>query len=48
MSTKNCKKSLKNNDLKPWFKRFGNEAMMLDSSESWRNMWWTIWKLKTS
>jgi hypothetical protein len=48
MSTKNSKKNLKMNDLKPWIKRFGNEAMMLGSSESWRNMWWMIWKLKTS
>ena len=33
-------------DLEPWTKRFGNEAMMLGSSESRRNMWWMIWKLK--
>jgi hypothetical protein len=35
-------------DLEPWTKRFDNEAMMLGSSESRRNMWWMIWKLKTS
>ena len=46
MSTKNSKKNIKMKDLKPWIKRLGNEEMILGSSESWRNMWWMIWKLK--
>jgi hypothetical protein len=48
MSTKKGKKNLKMKDLEPWTKRFGNEAMMLGSSESRRNMCGMIWKLKTS